>query len=232
LSGGSSAQILLGDVGEERVLARGDGTVTVASTLPLAFVMIAGAQIISSFFFATSQSWKADSAAYVLGSGASILAIVTIAYFVAKGIKSSPGHSGSQSQTIDYVIVGLLVVLMGYVFYGRKTAEPPKWMGKLETASPRFSFTLGFLLLGFFPSDLLTSIVIGTHLANHGDPWWHALPFVLLTLLLLALPALLVWALGRRAETVLPKIRDWMSENSWIVSEIVLVFFIVIVLLG
>ena len=105
-------------------------------------------------------------------------------------------------------------------------------MGKLQTATPRFTFTLGFLLLGFFPSDLICSVVVGTHLANHGDPWWHALPFVLLTLLLLALPALLVLALGQRAERALPKIRDWMDENSWIVSEIVLVFFIIIVLGG
>ena len=32
--------------------------------LPLAFVMIAGPQIISAFFFATSDSWRASSAAY------------------------------------------------------------------------------------------------------------------------------------------------------------------------
>ena len=47
---------------------------------------------------------------------------------------------------------------------------------------------------------------------------------------LLGLPALMVLALGQRAETLLPKIRDWMNNNSWIVSEVVLVFFIVIVL--
>ena len=86
-------------------------------------------------------------------------------------------------------------------------------MGKLETATPRFGFTLGFLLLGFFPSDLICSIVIGTHLANHSDPWWHALPFVFLTLFLLGLPALMASALGQRAETVLPKIRDWMNKT-------------------
>ena len=63
-------------------------------------------------------------------------------------------------------------------------------------------------------------------------PGWHALPFVLLTLVLLALPALLVLALGQRAQTFLPKVRDWMDTNSWIVSEVVLVFFIFIVLGG
>jgi Sap, sulfolipid-1-addressing protein len=207
--------------------------VTIAATLPLAFVMIAGAQIISSFFFATSENWRAVSAAYVIGAGLSILGIVTIAYFVAKGIKSNIGDGGdSQSETLDYVIAGLLAFLSVYVFLRREKSEPPAWMGKLETANAKFSFILGFLLLGFFPSDFISSIVIGTHLANHGDPWWHALPFVFLTLLLLGLPALMVMALGQRAETFLPKIRDWMDANSWIVSEIVLVFFIFIVLAG
>jgi hypothetical protein len=60
----------------------------------------------------------------------------------------------------------------------------------------------------------------------------RALPFILLTLFFLALPALAVLALGQRAKAVLPKVRDWMDDNSWIVSEIVLVFFIAIVLLG
>jgi hypothetical protein len=145
--------------------------VTVAATLPLAFVMIAGAQIISSFFFATSEKWRAVSAAYVLGAALSILSIVTIAYFVAKAITSGGSDGGSsKSNTLDYVIVGLLLVLIVYVFLRRKQSEPPKWMGKLETATPRFSFKLGLLLLGFFPSDLICSIVVGTHLANHSDP--------------------------------------------------------------
>ena len=39
-------------------------------------------------------------------------------------------------------------------------------------------------------------------------------------------------AFGQRAETMLPKVRDWMNTNSWIVSEVVLVFFVVIVLAG
>ena len=206
---------------------------TVAATLPLAFVMIAGPQILSSFFFATSERWKSVSATYVCGAAISLLVVVSIAYLVGKGITSGGSDGGdSKSDTLDYVIVGLLVVAMAYVFHGRKHSEPPKWMGKLQTATPRFGFILGFLLLGFFPSDLITSIVIGTHLANHGDPWWHALPFVLLTLVLLALPALLVLALGQRAQTFLPKVRDWMDTNSWIVSEVVLVFFIFIVLGG
>jgi hypothetical protein len=130
------------------------------------------------------------------------------------------------------VLIALLLILMVHTYLKRNQSGPPKWMGKLQTASPRFIFTLGLLLMSVFPSDLITLVVVGTHLANEGHPWWHALPFIALALLLLALPALAVLALGERAENILPKIRNWMDTNSWIVSEIVLVFFIVIVVHG
>jgi hypothetical protein len=38
--------------------------------------------------------------------------------------------------------------------------------------------------------------------------------------------------LGRRAQTLLPKARAWMSENSWIVNEAVILFFLVMALSG
>jgi hypothetical protein len=204
----------------------------VLAVLPLAIVMVAGPQIISSFFFATSEKWRSDSAAFVVGGALGLLMVVTIAYLVANGITSGGSESESGSRTLDFVIVGLLVVAMAYVFHGRTNTEPPKWMGKLQTATPRFTFVLGFLLIGFFPSDVLTSIAVGAHIANHGEGWLHVLPFIFLTVLFLALPALAVLTLGQRAEASLPKVRDWMDENSWIVSEIVLAFFIAIVLFG
>jgi len=200
------------------------------TVLPLAFVMIAGPQIISAVFFATSQKWKGNSAAYVGGAALSITSLFTIAYFVVKGLKSSAGssHQGSAKEVIDWVVLALLLFLVVRVFLGRKEAEPPKWMGKLQTATPKFAFTLGFLLLGVFPTDIITSITVGSRLAAHGDPWWHGFGFVLLTLFLLAVPVLLALVLGKRAEVFLPKVRDWMNTNSWVVSELVIVLFIVI----
>jgi Sap, sulfolipid-1-addressing protein len=207
--------------------------VDVAAVLPLAFVMIAGPQIISAFFFATSEDWRRSSAAYVVGAALSVTAVATAAYLIAKGTEIGGGEdSDSGNDALDYAIVGLLVFAMAYVYRGRNQSEPPKWMGKLQAATPKTSFVLGFLLLGLFPSDLITSVTVGSHLANDGDPWWQILPFVFLTALLLALPALLVAMLGHRAREFLPKVRDWMNMNSWIVSEAVIVLFIAIVLSG
>jgi thiol:disulfide interchange protein len=199
---------------------------SILQILPLAFVMIAGPQILSSIFFATSERWRGNSAAYVLGAALSISIVVTLAFLLSSGASDE----GTSDDTIYYIILALLLFGVVHTFRTRKTAEPPKWMGKLQTASPRFCFRLGFLLLGFFPSDAVTSISVGSFLSAQGDPWWYYLAFLALTLLFLGLPALLVLFMGARAERFLPKARDWMNTNSWIVNELVLLLFVGIVI--
>ncbi len=188
----------------------------------MAVVMIAGPQILSAIFLATSPNWRRNSAAYILGACISITLVVTVAFlFIHVAI-----NKGASSETFYVVVLVLLLLAMAHTFARRGESQPPKWMGKLENANPRLAFRLGFLLLGVFPTDILTSLAIGSFLATHGEPWWHALPFIALTLLLLAVPALLLLALGERAEVFLPKAREWMNTHSWIVNEIVLLFFI------
>ena len=196
-----------------------------AQILPLAFVMIAGPQIISSFFFATSASWAKNSLAYVAGAALSVTGFVTASYLVAAGAKSATENDHTTNRVLDSIVLVLLLVLIVRVYLTRKESKPPKWMGRLQDAGPKFAFTLGLLLLGVFPTDILTSIAVGLHVARAGDPWWQCLPFVALTLLLLGAPAIVVVLLGARARTLLPKIRDWMNDNSWVVSEVVLLFF-------
>jgi Sap, sulfolipid-1-addressing protein len=197
------------------------------TVLPLTFVMIAGPQIISAVFLATSEDWARTSAAYVFGAFLSITAIATLAFLLADKVKGS-GDGGGGGDGIDIAILALLVVAAIYVYLKRGVSEPPKWMGRLQTATPKFAFTLGFLLLGVFPTDIITSVTVGSKVARDAEPWWHILGFVALTLLLLALPAILVLLLGRRARTFLPKVRDWMNTHSWMVSEAVIALFIVI----
>lgn len=199
-----------------------------SAILPMAFVMIAGPQIISAVFLATSERWARDSLAYFAGAAISVTLLVSAAYLVVKGVKSSASSSDQKStnDVIDSIILALLVALTVVVFRGRNKSEPPKWMGRLQTATPRFAFALGLLLLGVFPTDIITAITCGSHVARHGDPWWQVLPFVGLTLMLLAIPAVLVVLLGNRAKALLPKVRDWMNANSWIVSELVIALFI------
>jgi threonine/homoserine/homoserine lactone efflux protein len=192
----------------------------------MAFVMIAGPQILSAIFLATSEDWRRNSFAYVFGASLSITLVVTAAYLLLNGAASS----GTSNDTIYVIVLVLLLVAMVHVYLARETSEPPKWMGTLQTASAAFSFKLGFLLLGVFPTDILTSCAVGSYLAAHGDPWWHCLPFIALTLLILSTPVLLLLIFRQRAEAFLPKARTWMNDNSWVVNEIVILLFVAITL--
>jgi len=200
--------------------------------LPMAFVMVAGPQIISAFFFATSPSWKKISASYVFGAAVSISLVVAAAFLLTKGASSSSEEADSGLTTVDYIVLALLLFAIARTYLGREESEPPKWMGKLQDATPKTALVLGFLLLGFFPSDIVTAVSVGSFLARNGDSFLQALPFIGLTLLFLGTPALLVVAMGERAQTLLPRVRDWMNQNSWIVSEVVLVFFVAIIISG
>lgn len=198
---------------------------SVLQVLPLAIVMVAGPQLLSAIFLATSENWRANSLAYVGGATLSISAVVAVAYVVGGSARDQAGSS----DLLYAGILFLLLVAMVHVYVNRADSEPPAWMGTLTTASPRFSFRLGFLLLGFFPSDIVTSVSVGSFLATQGSPITDALGFVALTAFLLALPALTVLALGGRAEAFLPSVREWMDGNAWIVNEAVIVLFVLIV---
>lgn len=199
--------------------------------LPLAIVMIAGPQILSPIFLATTEQWRANSTAYVVGAFLSISLVVFVAYLLGNSFGDGGGLLGASAKQLLYLAVLVLLVYAAVETYStRNESEPPAWMGKLTTARPRFSFRLGFLLLGFFPSDIATSMSVGTYLAATGAPVTDAAGFVLLTLFILALPMIGVFVLGDRAEAALPKIRDWMGDNSWIISEAVIVLFVVLTL--
>jgi hypothetical protein len=87
---------------------------------------------------------------------------------------------------------------------------------------------LGLLLFIGMPTDILTMLAVSGYLSTHDELVAKAIPYFLLTALLIGFRLLVLLAMGRRAETTLPKVRNWMNTNSWVVSEIVIVFFLVL----
>jgi hypothetical protein len=192
----------------------------------MAFVMSAGPQIVTATFLATSRDAKRNSLAFLGGVAVATTIGVTIFYFLGGGL----GGKESGKNWLDWVIIGLLVLLVVWVFVKRNETQPPKWMGRLERADTRFAAKIGFLLYSLMPTDLIAMATVGAYVARQDEPWWHTLGFVVLTLLVAGLPFLILLLMGRRAETVLPGIRNWMNANSWIVNEAVLLFFLVMAL--
>ena len=195
-----------------------------AKVLPMTFVMIAGPQILSAIFLATSEGWRRNSVAYIAGAALSITAFVSASYFLINGLNDE----GGSSDTVYIVILVLLVLAAIHTYRQARGVRAAEMDGQAPGADAKFSFKLGFLLLGVFPTDILTSVAVGQSLANDGSPLWHCALFVGLTLFLLAIPLLSLLAFGERAQAAIPKARDWMNNNSWVVSEVVIGLFVVL----
>jgi threonine/homoserine/homoserine lactone efflux protein len=197
------------------------------TVLPMAVVMSAGPQIVTATFLATSQGAKRNSLAFLGGVATATTIGVTVFFLLGSGIA---GEQNEGKDWLDWVIIGLLVFLVIWVFVKRNETQPPKWMGRLQRANARFAVTIGFLLYLLMPTDLVAMATVGAYIARQGDPWWHTLGFVLLTVLIAGLPFIMLLAMGKRAESALPRIREWMNANSWIVNEAVLLFFLAMAL--
>jgi hypothetical protein len=205
------------------------------AVLPLAITMNAGPQIMSAILFVTARKPLKLSAYYMAGVVIAVTAGVTITFTLATVLGNSvslgdSSDSGSIGNIIQYVLVGLLLLLSIRSYLTRKTSEPPRWLGALENAKPRTAFLAGLLLLSVFPSDLVILITVGMNLAQSGTSLLGAVPFVAATILIAALPALSYLLFRHRAQRAMPKVRDWMNKNSWLVNIIVYVIFILLIL--
>jgi Sap, sulfolipid-1-addressing protein len=205
------------------------------SVIPLAITMNAGPQIMSAIIFVTAPKALKLSAYFLAGVVIAVTVGVTVTYTLASvlGNTISLGDSsdnGSLGNIIQYVLVGLLVVLSIRSYLGRETSEPPRWLGAMQNAKPRTAFLAGLLLLSVFPSDFVILVTVGVNLVQNNESLLGAVPFVAATILIAALPVLSYLLFHRRAVRAMPKVRDWMNTHSWLVNIIVYVIFILLIL--
>ena len=205
------------------------------AVIPLAITMNAGPQIMSALIFVTANKPLKLSAYFLAGVVIAVTVGVTVTYTLASVLGNSvslgdPSDSGSIGNIIQYLLVGLLVFLSIRSYVRRETSEPPRWLGALQNAKPTTAFTTGLLLLSVFPSDLVILVTVGVNLAQNDASLLGAVPFIAATIFIAALPALAYLLFRHRAKRAMPKVRDWMNTNSWLVNIIVYVIFIIFIL--
>ena len=141
-----------------------------------------------------------------------------------------PSNAGSLGHIIQYLLVGLLVALAVKNYVNRETIEPPRWLGTLMTADWKTALKTGLLLILLFPSDVIVQLTVGVNLEHNDLGLVAALPFIAATTLIAALPLLLYLLFHRRAQRLMPQVREWMNTHSWLVNIIACVIFIVLIL--
>jgi len=197
--------------------------------------MMAGPQILSAIIFVTSDHPIGISSAYVAAVGLTTAAWVAIWSLLASAFGDKLMEHKSQEpstlgKVLPIVLVGLLIVASLRAYLTRKTSEPPKWLAGLQKAGVAKAFVLGVLLITLMPGDIVVLATTGMHLESEGKSFTDALPFIGLTTLIAALPLLFYLLFRRRAQVAMPKAREWMNANSWLVNIGVYAIFIVLIL--
>jgi hypothetical protein len=205
--------------------------------LPLAITTMLGPQILASIIFITSKKNALKvSMSYVAGIVFAAATFIAAVFIVARllGIHAdAAGHAAKKVTAVEVILIGLLIFASMRSYLGRATAKPPKWLAKLENTGPGGAFKLGLLLIYFMPTDIIVMVTVGLHLASHGSvpaDILAALPFLAVVVLIAAAPLLAFIIFHRRAKVAMPKVRDWMQANSWLVNIVIYLFFIYLIL--
>jgi Sap, sulfolipid-1-addressing protein len=193
--------------------------------LPLALIMVMGPQILTAIFLVTSRQPVRNSVAMLIGVVLAASASVLLWFGLVDLLGVDPKDGGGPT-TVDYIVAGLLALLAIRVFMTRGTAETPKWMTTLQEAEPKRAFTLAFLLIFLMPTDIVAVISTVNFLHDNGRDAIDGWPLVAATTVLMGLPIAAYLLLGRRARDAMPGIRDWLTNNSWVVNLVVIVYFI------
>ena len=202
--------------------------------LPFALTMNLGPGIITAIMVVTGNKPMKKTLLYLVGAAVGTLVMGFMGFLVFDYVIKG-GVSGGQSTTkmvLDYVFAGLLAILGVWVFTQRNKARKPRWMSSIQDASSRRIFTMGLLFYSIFPSDFAALMTVGYLLAKNKMHFYSIFPFFVLTLLIAAIPILSFLLFRKRAKRVMPRVRDWLDSHGWIINEVVIVFFILMMLFG
>lgn len=195
--------------------------------------MMVGPQIMAAIIFLTTPKPVKISASYIAAVGIATTAglIITgaLAALLAGVSLGDSSNAGSLGNLIQYLLVGLLVVLAVKNYVNRETVEPPQWMGTLQNADWKTALKTGLLVILLMPSDIIIMLTVAVNLKQNDLGLVAALPFIVATVLIAALPLLLYLLFHRRAQRLMPQVRDWMNTHSWLVNVIACVIFIVLI---
>ena len=203
--------------------------------LPLAITMMAGPQIMSALVLATSKRPVANSLAFIGGValtasiGVLLYSLIGTALDSAVGLSDESGPS-TAARVVQFILVGLLILLAIRSYRGRGESTVPKWMNSLMDATPKRSFRLATGLIFLMPTDIVAMLTVGINLTSNNLSFSASIPFLLLTTFIAALPLLFYALFYKQAKTLMPKVRDWMQNNSWAINIGVYALFIYLIL--
>jgi hypothetical protein len=197
-------------------------------------VAISPVPIIAVILMLFSARARINGPLFLLGWAAALSVVSFVVYFGADA--SDPATSSGAADAISWgkLVLGVLLLAMAARNWRSRPAageqpDMPKWMDGIDALAPGKALTLGLLLAGVNPKNLILTVGAAAGLAQLGLPTGDAvvslIVFVVLASITIALPVIYYLVGGDRAHATLDSLKAWLTvHNNAVMAVLFLVF--------
>ena len=204
----------------------------IGDILPLAVaITISPIPIIAAILTLLSQRAKGTSVGFLIGWVTGIVVAVTAFTFLSAVLPASdPDASGPVKGTIQLLLGVLLFLVAAKQWQGRpragQQADPPRWMGAIESLSVGKGMGLGFLLSAVNPKNLIMSAGAGVVIGSAGLPGGETTvvigAFTVVAASSVAVPVVVYLVAPEQLAGLLEAFRGWLLKKSATIMTVLL----------
>lgn len=203
----------------------------IGQLLPTAVgVALSPLPIVGVILMLLSAKAKVNGPVFLIGwlAGLAIVVGGIVAFVNPDRLNKNDGNPSTLSGVLHLMLGGLLLLLALKQWRERprdgKEAAMPKWMAKLEDASPMLALGMGAFLSGLNPKNLIFAVAAGATIAagNLTSSQQIASVLVFMVLASVSVGVLVIWylAAGQSAEAKLKTLRGWLVRYNWVIMGV------------
>lgn len=211
----------------------------IGDTLPLAVgVAISPLAIIAMILLLVTPRGGVTGPAFLVGWLFGLAAVGTVVLLVVEPAGAAASEGPATWVSVLQLLVGCALFAVAVQQWrgrpGDDEADTPKWMDAVDGFTARRALTLGAVFAGVKPKNLLLTIGAASLIAETGiSGAQEALAlaiFVIVGSVGIAVPVVIYFAMGTRADTVLEQMKAWMLlHNAVIMTTLCVVFGAVLI---
>ena len=200
----------------------------IGQLLPTAVgVMLSPLPIVGVILMLLSNKARVNGPMFLLGwlAGLAIVVGVVVAFVNPDKLNKSGGEPSTLNGILHLALGVLLLLLAVKQLKGRpkkgEDAEMPKWMAKMQDASPVFAFGMGAFLSGLNPKNLIFDIAAAAAIVagdlSSSQQIVAVVVFMILASLTIGIPVLWFLIAGESAKAKLDVLRGYLVQYNWVI---------------
>jgi hypothetical protein len=197
-------------------------------------VAISPTPIIAGILMLFSARARVNGPMFLAGWVVAIGVLSAVAYFLADTGDAATDETASTTIAWGRLAFGVFFLLLAAKQWRSRPApgvqsEMPKWMAGIDSFSPGKALTLGLLVAGANPKNLLLSLGAGAALAQVGPTTMEALVswvvFIVVGSITIAGPVVYYLTGGENARATLDAMKQWLAVHNAAVMTVLFLFF-------